>query len=191
MRAVQRRGDGFATAVGRAVLLVAVLGLGACAVPAPRPVSLPPPAAPLPPAQPPVVLEPVPAPEPRPAPAPEPPAAPAPPPTAPAALALAAQSDQARESGDLRLAALQLERALRIAPRDPDLWHRMARVRLEQGDFLQAERMAERSLQLGAGDRALSLANWRVIARAREGMGDADGAQRAWDEVRRLESGVG
>jgi len=168
-----------------AVLLVAMT-LAACAVPAPRPGI---------PAETGVVVAPedaLPSPEEEMQPAAPAPAAPEPAaPTAPAALALAAQSEQAVAAGDLRLAGLQLERALRIAPRDADLWSRLAQVRLQQGEFQQAERMAERSLQLGSADRDLALANWRIIAAAREGMGDAEGARRALDEVRRLERALG
>lgn len=170
-----------------ATALVAAALLAACAVPAPRPGV---------PAETGIVWVP---PEPPPSPVEEaapvpvaPPSEPeAPAPTAPAALALAEQSDQSLAAGDLRLAGLQLERALRIAPRDPGLWNRLAQVRLQQGEFQQAERMAERSLQLGASDRRLALANWRIIAAAREGMGDAEGARRALEEVRRLERGLG
>ncbi len=174
-----------AGALGRVFsVLVLVALLGACAVPAPRPAAPPQPAVGA------VIIDPVPEREevrPRePAPVPQ-----QPPATAPAALALAAQSDQARSEGNLRLAGLQLERALRIAPRDPDLWNRLAQVRLEQQDFQQAERMAERSLQLGTGDRALMLSNWRIIASAREGLGDIEGVRRALEEIRRLERAVG
>ncbi|AHE98903.1 tetratricopeptide repeat protein [Thioalkalivibrio paradoxus] len=187
MRQRQQRSGRIVGSATPILWVLAALLLGACAVPAPR-TSLPPPSAPMP-APPPVVVEEVQPPEPEAAPVPEP--EPSPPVTAPAALTLAAQSDEARAAGDLRLAGLRLERALRIAPRDPDLWSRLARVRLEQGEFVQAERMAHRSLQLGSGDRAQALANWRIIAGAREGMGDTDGARRAMDEVRRLESEVG
>ena len=176
-------GEGLAVRV-LTVLLLTVM-LGACAVPASRP-GRPPDTgagagvvAPLPEAEGTRLPEAVPDP------APEAPA------TTPAALALAAQSDQARAEGNLRLAGLQLERALRIAPRDAGLWNRLAQVRLEQQEFQQAERMADRSLQLGPADRALSLSNWRIIVRAREGMGDAEGARRALEEVRRLERAVG
>lgn len=169
-----------------ALLLVAWM-LAACAVPAPRggmPVEAV------------VVVDPVePVPTPLPAPAEEeqpPPAVPPEPaPTASAALALAAQSEQSLAAGDLRLAGLQLERALRIAPRDPQLWSRLAQVRLQQGDDQQAERMAERSLQLGTANRTLTLANWRIIATARERMGDTEGARRAHEEIQRLERSVG
>lgn len=164
------------------VLLLTAL-LGACAVPASRPG--------LPPDTGAVVVAPLPQAEEARPPAAVPDPVPEAPATAPAALALAAQSDQARAEGNLRLAGLQLERALRIAPRDAGLWNRLAQVRLEQQEFQQAERMADRSLQLGPADRALSLSNWRIIVRAREALGDTEGARRALEEVRRLERAVG
>jgi len=176
-------GDGLAVRFAALLLLVAMLG--ACAVPASRP-GMPPDAGAGA-----VVVDPLPGaeaarlPEALPEPAPEAPS------IAPAALALATQSDQARAEGNLRLAGLQLERALRIAPRDAGLWNRLAQVRLEQQEFQQAERMADRSLQLGSVDRALSLSNWRIIARAREAAGDTEGARRALEEVRRLERALG
>jgi cytochrome c-type biogenesis protein CcmH/NrfG len=184
---VRRTGTtgGMVHPTGWLVLLLPLL-IVACASPAPRP---PPPPVPAPLPEPPVVqILPVPAP-------PEleviTTPAPAPPPSVPAAMRLAEHSESAVVAGDLRLAALHLERALRIAPRDADLWHRLARVRLAQLEFEQAERMAERSLQLGAGDRRLALENWRIIAQAREALGDTAGARRAWDEVLRLESALG
>jgi len=194
MRAIQRWGmvgDGLAVRLPALLLVTAMLG--ACAVPASRPGMPPDPGAgavmvdPLPGAEEVRPPEAVPERVPERAPEPVPEAAS----TAPAALALAAQSDQARAEGNLRLAGLQLERALRIAPRDADLWNRLAQVKLEQQEFQQAERMADRSLQLGSADRALSLSNWRIIARAREALGDTEGARRALEEVRRLERAVG
>ena len=186
MRAIQRWGiAGDSLAVRVPALLLVTAMLGACAVPASRPGMPPGTGAGA------VVVDPLPGaeaarpPEALPAPTPEPPS------IAPAALALAAQSDQARAEGNLRLAGLQLERALRIAPRDAGLWNRLAQVRLEQQEFQQAERMADRSLQLGSADRALSLSNWRIIARAREAVGDTEGARRALEEVRRLERALG
>ncbi len=182
MKQVMNGGSALGRRVGRlfAALPAAAL-LAACAVPAPRPDV---------PVETGVVI---PAPEIAPAePEQAPPTAPSEPaPTATAALALAEQSDAALAAGDLRRAGLQLERALRIAPRDAGLWNRLARVRLQQGEFQQAERMSQRSLQLESSDHALALANWRVIAEARERMGDAAGAEQALDEVRRLERALG
>src|SRR2546426_2166083 len=77
--------------------------------------------------------------------------APAPEPAPPAhaeSIAIASLLDGARTdtaAGRLANAAASLERALRIEPRNPRLWQELARVRLKQGDYAQAESTAARS----------------------------------------------
>jgi len=122
----------------------------------------------------------VPVPGPAPERAPEP-AAPEMP--APAArtesIAIAGLMDGARTdaaAGRLANAAAQLERALRIEPRNPRLWQELARVRFKQGDYMQVEGLAARANSWARGDPALRAENWRLIAEAREARGDAQGA---------------
>lgn len=103
-----------------------------------------------------------------------------------AVLALLAESDQRRRAGDPEAAAAALERALRIAPRDPLLWHRLAGVRLAQRYWNQADNLARKSLSLSGNDRRLQAANWRLIAQAREAMGDRAGAAEAERNADRL-----
>jgi len=115
----------------------------------------------------------VPAPGPPPAPAPEPPAARV------ENIAIAGLMDGARAdaaAGRLANAAAQLERALRIEPRNPRLWQELARVRLKQGDYMQVEGLAARSNSWARDDPALRAENWRLIAQAREARGDEQGA---------------
>jgi len=94
-----------------------------------------------------------------------------------AGLMESARADVA--AGKLSTAAASIERALRIEPRNPRLWQELARVRLQQTQFVQAENMAARSNSYAAGDNALRAENWRLIAQAREARGDADGARSA------------
>jgi len=117
---------------------------------------------------------------------------PAPPLPAPAArtenLAIAGLLDGARAdaaAGRLANAAASLERALRIEPRNPRLWQELARVRLKQGDYAQAESTAARSNSWAGSDSALRAENWRLIAHAREARGDAEGAKGALDAAER------
>ena len=85
-----------------------------------------------------------------------------------------------RASGDLDGAVASLERALRIAPEDPLLWHELAAVRLDQGQYGRAEQLAAKSNALAAaGDQRLRGANWQLIAKARRVQGDAAGARDA------------
>ena len=80
-----------------------------------------------------------------------------------------ARSDAA--SGRLAEAAATLERALRIEPRNPRLWHELAKVRLRQGDYSQAESLAARSNTYAGDDRDLRAANQKVVADARAARG--------------------
>jgi predicted Zn-dependent protease len=94
-----------------------------------------------------------------------------------------ARSDAA--AGRLANAAASLERALRIEPRNPRLWQELARVRLKQGQYAQAESVAARSSSWAGSDNALRAENWRLIAQAREARGDAVGAHAARESAER------
>jgi tetratricopeptide repeat protein len=100
-----------------------------------------------------------------------------------ASLVTSARADAA--AGRLTNAAASLERALRIEPRNPRLWQELARVRLKQGDYVQAESTAARSNSWAGGDSRLRSENWRLIAQAREARGDAAGARAALDAAER------
>lgn len=107
-------------------------------------------------------------------------AAPAAPRTQPAAVvALLDHAEQQANSGDLPAAAMTLERAIRIDPRNPVLWYHLATVRLAEGNSRQAEEMAKKSNSLAAGNYALQIRNWELIAQARRARGDTSGAQSA------------
>ena len=112
---------------------------------------------------------------------PPPPLTPAPeiegvpqPPARSESLAVAGLIDSARNdqaAGRLAHAAASLERALRIEPKNPRLWHELARVRLRQGDYAQAESTAARSNAWAGDDKELRAANQRLIAEARAARG--------------------
>jgi predicted Zn-dependent protease len=72
-------------------------------------------------------------------------------------------------SGKLVQAAASLERALRIEPRNPRLWHELARVRLRQGDAVQAANLAARSNSFAGSDAQLRAANQSIIEQSRIG----------------------
>jgi len=84
-------------------------------------------------------------------------------------------------------AAATLERALRMEPRNPRLWQELARVRLNEGSYEQAETLAGRSSSWAGSDNRLRAENWRIIAEARRGRGDTAGAQAATDRADKLE----
>ena len=91
-------------------------------------------------------------------------------------LALLSTAQQQQAGGDLNGASSSLERAQRVAPREPQVLYRLAQVRMAQGDAAQAEQFARRGLTLAAGRPALQACLWGLIAQAREKQGDAAGA---------------
>ncbi|WP_300656503.1 M48 family metallopeptidase [Pseudomonas sp.] len=99
-------------------------------------------------------------------------------------LALLTAAQQQQGSGDLNGAASSLERAQRIAPREPQVLYRLAEVRLAQGDAAQAEQFARRGLSYASGRPALQASLWTLIAQARERQGDPAGAAQARERAR-------
>ncbi|MNQ96437.1 Beta-barrel assembly-enhancing protease [compost metagenome] len=91
-------------------------------------------------------------------------------------LALLTTAQQQQAAGDLNGAASSLERAQRIAPREPQVLYRLAQVRLAQGDAAQAEQFARRAQGYASGRPDLQASLWNTIAQAREKQGDSAGA---------------
>jgi len=86
----------------------------------------------------------------------------------PAVTELSEAALAAEQQGDLDQATLLLERALRIQPRDPELLQHMAEIRLERGEWEQAEGFAARSFDVGPRLGEICQRNWRTMALARE-----------------------
>ncbi|RAI63755.1 hypothetical protein DOZ80_28215 [Pseudomonas fluorescens] len=91
-------------------------------------------------------------------------------------LALLTTAQQQQASGDLNGASSSLERAQRVAPREPQVLYRLAQVRMAQGDAAQAEQFARRGLTFANGRPALQANLWELIAQAREKQADSQGA---------------
>ena len=91
-------------------------------------------------------------------------------------LALLTTAQQQQAGGDLNGASSSLERAQRVAPREPQVLYRLAEVRMAQGDAAQAEQFARRGLTFASGRPDLQASLWGLIAQAREKQGDAAGA---------------
>lgn len=112
-------------------------------------------------------------------------------PQSPAVVALLGDAERRLHAGEHAAAAASLERALRLEPRNGQLWYRLATVRLAQGSYQEAVQLATKSNSLAGGDRGLRLGNWRLIAEAREHLGDkagADGARRKAEKLERTAS---
>ena len=101
------------------------------------------------------------------------------------ALVDSARSDNT--NGRLDVSAATLERALRIEPRNPGLWHELAKTRLQQGLATQAISLAAKSNGWSGDNKTLRVANWKLIGEARTQLGDYPGAQTAFDTAAQLQ----
>ena len=106
----------------------------------------------------------------------------------PAVKELLADAGSAESVGDYGKAAVLLERALRIEPRDPEILQSMAEVQLQNGDYEQALNFAVRSYDSGPRVGDICGRNWRTIAAAREQLGDRAGSVEAAQRASSCES---
>lgn len=106
--------------------------------------------------------------------------------SSPAVVALLNDADQYAITGKNQEAVASIERAIRIEPKNPVLWHKLGKVRLQEGKWDQAIAMAKKSNVLAAGNRLLQSENWMIIAKAKEGQGDVAGASHAQDMAKQL-----
>lgn len=87
-----------------------------------------------------------------------------------AVATLLTKVEQHAQQGEWERAAALLERALRIEPRNAQLWHRLAKVRLQQGRYGMAENLAEKSNALAGDNTGLKRRNAELIDTARRSM---------------------
>lgn len=91
-----------------------------------------------------------------------------------AVAALLAKAERQEYQAHWEQAAALLERALRIKPRNARLWHRLAKIRLQQGRYAMAESLAQKSNALAKDDEDLKWGNAELIEAAR-GLAAKDG----------------
>lgn len=108
----------------------------------------------------------------------------------PGVLALVRQSQDSRANGRYDAAVGQIERALRIEPRNPFIWQALAEAHLLAGHPDQAESAARKSTSLGRGNPYLEAGNWRLIAGARVKRGDGAGARLASQRADEISDGL-
>lgn len=102
--------------------------------------------------------------------------------------ALVSRANEQAAGGQYQAAAGSIERAIRIAPDDAELWYDLARIRLRQGELDEAEELAVKSRSMAAGQPALQARNWRLVAVVRQQRNDPDGAEQALETARKLEN---
>lgn len=67
-----------------------------------------------------------------------------------AVTALLARAEQQQRNGDSSAAAVSLERAIRIAPRYPESYYLLGKLRFTQGSYNKAQALAQKAISLGA-----------------------------------------
>lgn len=99
-----------------------------------------------------------------------------------AVVALLDRAQGDSKTGQREAAGASLERALRIEPRNPWLWHELAQVRLAQGQYAQAITLARKSNSFSGKQRRVQAENWQLIGQARVAQGDSAGAAQAFKQ---------
>ncbi|MGB1239664.1 MAG: tetratricopeptide repeat protein, partial [Pseudomonadales bacterium] len=97
----------------------------------------------------------------------------------PATVALLNTAKYQRDSGKMRAAQSSLERALRISPKDPEVYYSLAEVHRRLGEFVQAEQVALKGVEVAAGQSPKLKRLWTLVAKVRAEAGDSAGAKKA------------
>ncbi|WP_455216757.1 tetratricopeptide repeat protein [Kaarinaea lacus] len=84
-----------------------------------------------------------------------------------ATASLLAQADTQEQAQQWERAAAYLERALRIEPRNGFLWHRLARVRMQQGQYNLARSLVQKSEAVAGNDPDLKEKNHQLLDQMR------------------------
>ncbi len=88
-----------------------------------------------------------------------------------ATRALVSQAQTQAAAGNYSVASGTIERALRIEPSNPLLWIELGKVRQAEGNFVQAENMARKALNMAGQAPKAQSAAWRLISDSYRGRG--------------------
>ncbi len=107
--------------------------------------------------------------------------------TSAATVELLAQANDSLEANDQATAITYLERAIRITPRNPELWTQLAHAHLLDGNLSVAEQHARKAIALSSNDETLEQQAWLTFADVREAQGnrtEAQGIRRRFNRFR-------
>lgn len=97
----------------------------------------------------------------------------------PAVIALLSDAEQSRNAGDYRAAQGSLQRAQRIAPRDPEVYYSLALTHMELEDYDLAEQVALKGVSVAQGNAYQLRRLWQLLAKIRLRAGDPAGSRQA------------
>lgn len=102
-----------------------------------------------------------------------------------AVIALLNEANNYSRQGDLRSAQTSLQRAQRIAPRDPQVYYALANTHLTLQDYGLAEQVALKGVSIVQGQPDQLNQFWNLIAFIREAAGNTSGAKQARETASR------
>tara|TARA_R110001606_G_scaffold395213_2_gene567159 strand:+ start:55004 stop:55603 length:600 start_codon:yes stop_codon:yes gene_type:complete len=102
-----------------------------------------------------------------------------------AVIALLNEANNHSKQGDLRSAQTSLQRAQRIAPRDPQVYYALANTHLTLQDYGLAEQVALKGVSIVQGQPDQLNQFWNLIGFIREAAGNTSGAKQARDTASR------
>ena len=102
-----------------------------------------------------------------------------------AVVALLDSAQQHKLDGDLRSAQTSLQRAQRIAPRDPEVYYELANTHRDLQDYALAEQVALKGVSIVQGQPTQLHRFWTLIADIRTEAGNFSGAEKAKEMANR------
>jgi hypothetical protein len=96
---------------------------------------------------------------------------------------LLTEADQLKAQGKVTQAVIQLQRAQRIAPREPKVYARLAALQLSLGEASRAEQLALKGLTLVPNKSSYQYYFWKLIGASRSHLGDSAGETKAIAEA--------
>ncbi|MDO8826709.1 M48 family metallopeptidase [Methylophaga sp.] len=106
-------------------------------------------------------------------------------PSNPAVLALLSDAEKYQQQGDMAAAQSRIQRAQRIAPRDPKVYYQLAQTHYELEDYRLAEQVALKGVSYAQGNNAEQKRFWLLLADIRNKTGDSAGAKTAREQAAR------
>lgn len=103
----------------------------------------------------------------------------------PAVDILLSAAERLEAKGERDAAVAKLEEALSIEPENPRLWQLKAEALLRSERFLDAEKLAMKSYELGSRIGEWCMRNWLTIAESRDALGDSTTSSAARERAQR------
>lgn len=100
----------------------------------------------------------------------------------PATVALLNTASYQTNNGRLRAAQSSLERALRISPKDPEVYLSLGEVHRRLGEFVQSEQITLKGIAVASGQSVKLRKLWTALAKIRSEAGDTVGANKAFQK---------